>query len=173
MKSNGFYISRYEAGKEETNILVSKSGAKIWNDISHSECKQEAKKFSQNYNENIKSALCSGIQWDVIMGLINNKIDGSGKNIFDVKIPNPARHTNAGIVTTTGKNINDKVYNIYDLEGNAMEYVAERTLYKNSNNFIRRGGFYNYYDDAPASLRDSITEKPDLAASFRIVLYLN
>ena len=81
-KAGGFYISRYEAGKETTtNKLISRKGATVWNSISQAECKTESKKYTEEYNtslnENVKSALCSGIQWDMTMAFVNRKKDRS------------------------------------------------------------------------------------------------
>jgi len=69
LNKGGFYISRYEAGKEGTNKLVSKAGATVWTNISQENCKTEAKKFINN--DNVKSSLCSGIQWDMTMKFIS------------------------------------------------------------------------------------------------------
>ena len=79
-KAGGFYISRYEAGKETTtNKLISRKGATVWNRIPQAECKTESKKYTEEYNtslnENVKSALCSGIQWDMTMAFVNRKKD--------------------------------------------------------------------------------------------------
>ena len=156
LSKGGFYISRYEAGKEtvnSTNKLVSKTGATVWNSIPQADCKTEAKKFINN--ENVKSALCSGIQWDVMMAFVNGKKDGSsGENItYDVTQTKTYRHT--GILEEAGQNEKDRVCNIYDLEGNVIEYVAERGSYYSSGTFNDRGGFYNNTSNIlPASYRN-------------------
>ena len=79
-KAGGFYISRYEAGKETTtNKLISRKGATVWNNIAVEDdgetkgCKTVAKEFVNN--NNVKSALCSGIQWDMTMAFVNRKKD--------------------------------------------------------------------------------------------------
>ena len=153
VSKGGFYVSRYEAGKEGENTLVSKKGATVWNNISQADCKTEAKKFINN--ENVKSALCSGIQWDVMMAFVNGKKDGSsGENItYDVTQTKTYRHT--GILEEAGQNEKDRVCNIYDLEGNVIEYVAERGSYYSSGTFNDRGGFYNNTSNIlPASYRN-------------------
>ena len=135
----GFYISRYEAGKEtsgETNKLVSKSGATVWNSISQADCKTTAKTFINN--DNVKSALCSGIQWDMTMAFVNNKQDGAN-NTFDVTT-NGDR--GASSPTTSGQNLADRVCNIFDLEGNYSEYVAEKSSYNTAYPIVNRGGLY-------------------------------
>ena len=119
INAKGFFISRFEAGNENGTV-VSKKGATVWNNISQENCKTTAKTFINN--DSVKSALCSGIQWDAIMNFVNKKEDGKG-NEFDVTTSNSDRHT--GSLANSGQNEADKVCNIYDLEGNYWEYIAE------------------------------------------------
>ena len=100
--------------------MISKKGATVYNNISQENSKTKAKDFINN--DNVKSALCSGIQWDAIMNFVNKKEDGKG-NAFDVTTSNSDRHT--GSLANSGQNEADKVCNIYDLEGNYWEYIAE------------------------------------------------
>ena len=160
----GFYISRYEAGKEESNRLVSKKGATLWTNISQVDCKIEAKKFINN--ENVKSALCSGIQWDMTMKFISE----NDKN-FDVTLANPNRHMGSQ-VAISGNNSEDKACNIYDLEGNAREFVAERNTYNESYSFNHRGYYWFSGDISPASYRYAISGDGYKDISFRFVLYV-
>ena len=160
LSKGGFYISRYEAGKETTmNKLISRKGATVWNYISQENCKIEAKNYTEKYNENIngnvKSALCSGIQWDMTMRFINGKIDGSDDEdkTYSVTQSKISRHT--GVLEEAGQNEVDKVCNIYDLEGNVIEYVAEKSSYYNSGPFNDRGGFYDNINNVfPVSYRN-------------------
>ena len=164
LNAGGFYISRYEAGNEGGN-LVSKKGANIRIDVS----KNEAKKIAKNFinNSSVKSAMCSGIQWDVVMETVNNKYDGK-EQVFNVLTARDERHT--GNATVSGNNEADRVYNIYDLESNYWEYVAET----NSNGSSKiRGGAAN--DKVGAATRSQLlgsdgTEIVD--AGFRVVLYV-
>ena len=164
----GFYISRYEAGKEGSNTLVSKKGATVWSDISQENCKTTAKTFVDN--ENVKSALCSGIQWDVTMTFIDDKLDGTG-NTFDVTSYDVNRHT--GMLALSGQNEADRVCNIYDLEGNYLEYIAEKNnVYTTIAFFVTRGGLYNRDYDYPASYRLGSDGSNVAGSSFRFVLYV-
>lgn len=147
----GFYISRYEAGKEGTSTLVSKSGATVWVSIPQADCKTTAKAFINN--NNVKSALCSGIQWDMTMVFVNGKEDGSSDadKTYNVTQYKASRHT--GSKTTSGQNQVDRVCNIFDLEGNYWEYVAEMSPSDKNTPFVARGGRYD--DTYPASIRIS------------------
>ena len=176
----GFYISRYEAGKEtvnSTNKLVSKAGATVWNNIAVEDedsgktkgCKTVAKDFIDN--DNVKSALCSGIQWDMTMKFVNGKQDGSSDadKTYDVTKDKEIRHP--GSPDESGQNVADRVCNIFDLEGNYFEYVAEKNSYDDNNvPFVFRGGIYD--GSISASFRygnDGIAYSNN---SFRFTLYV-
>ena len=163
----GFYISRYEAGKEGESTLVSKKGATVWNSILQTECKTTAKTFINN--DNVKSALCSGIQWDMTMAFVNGKKDGTN-NTFDVTTHSSSRHI--GLPTTSGQNLADKVCNIFDLEGNYNEYVAEINSYFPSYPIDNRGGSYSSGGTIQASYRRHGVGAADSGFSFRFVLYV-
>ena len=171
VSKGGFYISRFEAGKEtngNTNILVSKKGATVWNNISQSDSKEAAKTFINN--DNVKSALCSGIQWDMTMMFVDNKEDGSNDEdkTFDVTKAKSSRHT--GSTATAGENEADRVCNIYDLEGNFYEYIPAKTLNSTQYQFIFRGG--NYKNILSACDDNIGNGSAGIEISFRFVLYV-
>ena len=115
----------------------------------------------------VKSAMCSGIQWDMVMKFIDGKTDGNGE-IYDVRTYNSTRHI--GSKAEAGKNLADKVQNIYDLEGNCWEYVAEKNNI--SDPIILRGGLYGANSDDKASMRFGCAGSAYRYRTFRIVLYL-
>ena len=166
LSKGGFYISRYEAGKEGENTLVSKKGATVWAGLTPADCKTTAKTFINN--ENTKSALCSGIQWDKTMAFVNGKQDGTG-NTYDVTAYNSARHT--GSKATSGQNEADRVCNIYDLAGNYIEYVAEKSSYDTVFPFVGRGG--HYITPRQASYRNgNLYGDGNSFISYRFTLYV-
>ena len=164
----GFYISRYEAGnetEENMNKLVSKNGATVWSNISQENCKTEAKNFINNGNA--KSALCSGVQWDSTMRFITEN-DPS----YDVTTYNSSRHT--GAKANAGANPEDKACNIYDLEGNYGEYVAEISYCNPTMPIVNRGGNSEIDNTDPASSRFGYTgdSAPRTFISLCIVRYV-
>lgn len=167
LNAGGFYISRYEAG-EENGKTVSKKGIEPLNTITQAESKEKAKKAINT--DNVKSALCSGIQWDVIMSYIdqNNLKDGNG-NDFDVRTVLAERHKTQ--INETGENIADKVYNIYDLEGNAMEFVSEKSEGTTYPAVIRGGGWgvLNFASSSRVCINSDTLEG---SVGFRYVLYV-
>lgn len=154
LAAHGFFISRFEAGNEDGR-LVSKKGVSVWNNISQADSKTKAKSFINN--NSAKSALCSGIQWDKAMQFANT-------SEFNVTQSLQERHTRS--LTTTGTNLLDMSKNIYDLEGNLLERVAETK----DDNCVVRGGYYN--DNNPASTRQTTTSSADSNIGFRFVLYV-
>lgn len=167
IKYNGFYIGRYEAGEDtDETTVVSKQNAKVWIDITQTNSKTTAKTM---YDNNIvKSSLCSGIQWDMVMHFVDQKMDGTGSKVFDVRVVDSTRHTRDKV--ESGKNINDKVQNIYDLEGNCYEWVSEKN--NTSYPFVRRGGDYGDNSIYRVSLRISGYGGASSHITFRPALYI-
>ena len=169
LKYNGFYIARYEAGKEDTNV-VSKQNATIYTKETQESFKTIGKTMYGESSSYVKSAMCSGIQWDMVMKFVNGKKDGNG-NVYDVEISNSNRHRGNSVgVEKSGNNIADKVQNIYDLEGNCYEYVAEKN--NTSNPFVYRGGPYFGNSYHRASLRSSYSGIAYSYFTIRPALYI-
>ena len=104
------------------------------------------------------------------MAFISSKprLDGTNKT-YDVTKSDSSRHVGSN-VTIAGKNEADKVCNIYDLEGNAREFVAEKNTYNIDYPFAIRGGvsYYGY----TASYRDNSNGVPGSHTSFHLALYV-
>jgi len=165
LKYQGFYIGRYETGKDGTTP-ISKQSATVWNEIRQTDTKTTAKTM---YTSNVvKSALCSGIQWDMVMKFVDGKKDAKN-NTYNVRVRDLNRHT--GSLASAGKNEYDKVQNIYDLEGNCCEWVAEKN--NTSHSFVHRGGYcFIYSSDLRASERFSYPDVASSNFSFRSTLYI-
>ena len=169
LKYNGFYIARYEAGKENLNV-VSKKNATVYVDETQENLKSIGKTMYGESSTYVKSAMCSGIQWDMVMKFVNGKKCGNNE-IYDVRINNENRHKGESIrVEKSGNNIADKVQNIYELEGNCSEYVAEKNNTKYI--YILRGGDYSYNSICRASVRGGTNGSAKGNATFRPVLYI-
>ena len=168
LKYNGFYIGRYEAGKDaDGTTVVSKQNVTVYTKKPQIEFKEMAKRM---YNNNIvKSAMSSGIQWDMVMHFVDGEYDATGEKKFNVRVYDETRH-NGNAVVKSGKNNNDKVQNIYDLEGNCNEYVAEKN--NTSDPFLFRGGNLLEISDSIASIRHSFDGCADSFKTFRPTLYI-
>ena len=176
LKYNGFYIARYETGYEyenENSNVVSRQDCEALTCETQERFKTIGKEMYGESSVHVKSAMCSGIQWDMVMKFVDGKTDGIG-NTYDVRKFNPNRHI--GHVERTGKNVADKVQNIYDLEGNYWENVAEKNNISALNPCVLRGGFIvidiERDSDYRASMRFAFYGGGDAMFSFRSVLYI-
>ena len=166
LKHHGFYVGRYEAtGTQATPTCKGKQAVLV--NISQADCKTVAQKMYNDANK--ASAMCSGIQWDMVMKFIDGKNDGTVNSVYDVRTEKAERHRSSG-VEVAGKNKADKVQNIYDLEGNCYEYVSEKQNVDTSSPFVLRGGYYDYA--RPASLRSYRDGYANTHLTFRPVLYV-
>ena len=95
VSKGGFYISRYEAGLEGTNTLVSKKESTVWTNKTQSEFKEIGKSFEVKSPGKVKSAMCSGIQWDMAMKFITENDEN-----YDVKNATDSWHQNSEILTS-------------------------------------------------------------------------
>lgn len=101
LENGGFYISRFEIGKDENKNPVSKKGVKIWTDIT----KKEAKEKSESMEKSINSKLINGYAYDVVLNFISNDVDkySETKNVTGTK----------------------SIKNIYDILDNMYEITSE------------------------------------------------
>ena len=150
IKYNGFYIARYETGIENSKP-VSKQNVTVYTEKAQTEFKTIGKDMYGDNSNYVKSAMCSGIQWDMVMKFVDKKTDGKG-NTYDVRTSNSTRHPVN--FAEAGKNLADKVQNIYDLEGSCTEYVAEKNKAA-GHPFVYRGGTFRVGDNRASSIRGS------------------
>ncbi len=160
--AGGFFVSRFEVGIESRVGPVSKKGMTVDSYVTQKKAKTRAKSIVNT--NSAKSALCSGTQWDLVMKFVD------GKDGYSVTQASSDRHNPNGIANT-GANEKDKVCNIYDLEGNAFEYVADKsTVQPEYEPCIKRGGSYD--NTIQASTYTSCNGKEDSSIAFRAVLYV-
>ena len=192
-KYGGYYIGRYEAGDgtttsprgsstSDTNTLVSRKGAYVYNWISNNSAKSLS---SGMYSGNgaVTSQLITGAGWDRALNWI---IETGGKTEEEVLIDSRGwgnyrnstgnAATNAGLGNmnyTTGRSEYWKTNNIYDLAGNTWEWTQE--TYQSTYSVYRGGYCYNEDDINPAGSRND-NYSPDEQynyVSFRTQLYIN
>ena len=167
--NKGFYVARYEAGKEKiegVDTVVSKKNAKVWNsipwgnsmtDIGSTGAVAKAQgMYTDKSKYDVTSTLIYGVQWDAIMAWIDpayktsscaddsfvKNSEGKGNYSDSDSTNNPAK---------CGSSDNYRVNNIYDLAGNVFEWTMEAY---STNIRVTRGGGYNYSgSNGPASDR--------------------
>ena len=154
-KYGGYYIGRYEVGKDNKTAVI-KAEQEPYVNIKWSKAYELAKGIGGG--EGATTYLCSSYSWDTAINFIQNTTgknyatsiigfngnwksqevkDSSGKVIKPV---NTAQRLNTGLTTA--------LCNIYDMGGNVGEFTTELNP-GTSETVVLRGGTYNYdYDPA-------------------------
>ena len=194
-KNGGFYIGRYEAGKDTNGKVVVQKEANVYNNIpwSSTEDMKESEtattggavELSRNFaKENnyktVQSTLIYGVQWDAVMNWMKNVensnatstdkkyiIDSTGMGWYEGVSGNSTHKT--GIDLNGGKN---QVKKVYDLAGNVYEWTME-----SCNTYFRvgRGGSYDCTgSDLSVSYRSTMSNPSSSSnyLGFRFTLFL-
>lgn len=192
----GFYIGRYEAGKDSTNPekVVVKKGADVYNNIpwsANGEMQETngttggAVELARNFDTangytSVTSTLIYGVQWDAVMKWMENipnpNVEGktyiqdsTGMGWYSNNYSSGNATHQTGIDVDSSKS--NCVNNIYDLAGNVYEWTMESY---NASLRVGRGGSYsNTGAGYPASIRSNGSPSDSYAyISFRLTLYL-
>ena len=148
-KNGGYYIGRYEVGKENNNAVI-KANQEPYANIKWSEAYKQAKKIDVGTSAN--SYLCSSYAWDTALKFIQTHStatyyatswDFNGnwyvkevkdKNGKVIKKERTATRLNTGLTTSFA--------NIYDMGGNVAEFTTELNP-NTSEAVVVRGGTYS------------------------------
>ena len=168
----GFYIARFEAGKEKIsgeNYAVSKPNVVPWTQISWEGAKEASEKMFIE-NDYFQTDLVNSYAWDTIC----NWLRDTGINIDNsVEYGNYQNSPNGlNRVVETASNDRWQTNNIYDLAGNAWEYTTEESGDHDRYHVGRGGGYSNEGDRYPISARAITGDTPNLTVAFRVVMYL-
>ena len=130
-KLEGIWVAKYEASHSDTvgttqgtsTIPKSVQGVSSWRSISIGNMFTNA----QNYNPTLNSHLMKNSEWGAVAYLTESKY---GRNGTEITINNNGTtyYTGGGsgtaYVNNTNQSSTGNIYGIYDLSGNAYEYVA-------------------------------------------------
>ena len=177
-KYGGYYIGRYEVGKDNKTAVI-KAEQEPYVNIKWSKAYELAKGIGGG--EGATTYLCSSYSWDTAINFIQNTTgknyatsiigfngnwksqevkDSSGKVIKPV---NTAQRLNTGLTTA--------LCNIYDMGGNVGEFTTELNP-GTSETVVLRGG-YNVNYDFPAGYRwDNGSGSARSNCGFRATLFL-
>lgn len=183
-KNQGFYIGRYEAGKDSEGNLVVKKNSPVYNEIGWSNSNdmtneqggavELSKNFTNGkiYQGKVTSTLIYGVQWDATMQFFDsNYVTGICDENSYVRDSTGKGHYNSNSLINTGSNENYKVKNIYDMAGNVFEWTME--AYSTSNRVPRGGGYNSTGSGYPASSRSGSGPSSSPAnGGFRLALYV-
>ena len=189
-RNEGFYIGRYETGKDNSGNVVVQKGADVYTNVPWSKNKtmneetatentqdgaiELARNFdTANSYPTVTSTLCYGVQWDATLTFIDPEYTGFAKNSegmgwYEDNCQEGNTDNKTGI--DTEGNINSPK-NIYDLAGNVYEWTMESY---GTTSRVGRGGFYNISGSIyPASNRDRADPSTSyFHIGFRVTLYL-
>jgi len=176
-KYGGYYIGRYEVGKDNKTAVI-KAEQEPYVNIKWSKAYELAKGIGGG--EGATTYLCSSYSWDTAINFIQNTTgknyatsiigfngnwksqevkDSSGKVIKPV---NTAQRLNTGLTTA--------LCNIYDMGGNVGEFTTELNP-GTSETVVLRGGLN--YNNTPAGVRwDTLSGTASSGAGFRATLFL-
>ena len=176
-KYGGYYIGRYEVGKDNKTAVI-KAEQEPYVNIKWSKAYELAKGIGGG--EGATTYLCSSYSWDTAINFIQNTTgknyatsiigfngnwksqevkDSSGKVIKPV---NTAQRLNTGLTTA--------LCNIYDMGGNVGEFTTELNPGTSETVVLRGGNFDNYF---PAGYRwDNYSGSAYSNYGFRATLFL-
>ena len=145
IKANGgFYVGRYESSLDGSNKIQSKRGTNIkpasasidsLNDWYGLYAKQKTYAGTTITGTSIKSTMITGACYDAML----NWALKSGSDSAKVMEKTNGNHSRS--VEACGSTANDKINNIYDLEGNVREWTSEAN---NPYCRVTRGGDYRF-----------------------------
>ncbi len=170
--NGGFYIGRFEAGKDN-GTLVSKIGVDTYNNVKRDQAKTLADGMYSG-----KSYLITNAAWDRTLGWIINSSNNVNLSaaVADSSSWGNYSGTSAGngrLAKTGVFGDSTKVNNIYDLAGNVYEWTSATSPITSGPCVIRGGVCYNSGSNSPASLRGYYNESIYYdVVGFRVALFL-
>ena len=180
IKNNGgYYIGRYEVGKENDNAVI-KANQEPYSGIKWSEAYKQAKGIDAGTSAT--SYLCSSYAWDTAINFIQTHStatnyatarDNFNDNLIDkeVKDKNGKVIKKANTATKLNTGLTTSYANIYDMGGNEVEFTTELNP-NTSETVVVRGGDYRW-GNFPAGYRWDCNSFYDGSNSgFRSTLFL-
>ncbi len=177
-KNKGFYMGRYETGQESA-VPVVKKGVPIYDNISWGNISQLtggafdlAMNFARDksYGEKVTSCMSFGIQWDTTLKFFEDEEyvkDSSGRGWYTAPLK-PAG-------TDIDELASNRLKNIYNMAGNAMEMTMEAQWSNTLKRMYRtpRGGGISWGPGStyPVSYRSYTNGSAQGSMGFRITLF--
>ena len=153
VKNNGgYYIGRYEVGKENNNAVIN-ANKEPYSNIKWSEAYKQAKGIDVGTSAN--SYLCSSYAWDTAINFIQTHStatnyatsrDNFNGNWYDkeVKDKNGKVIKEANIAAKLNTGLTTSYANIYDMGGNEAEFTTELNPNTSGTVVLRSGPYINW-----------------------------
>ena len=148
---HGFYIARFEAGKEEEK-LVFKKDREIYSEVTREQAISLIEEFEY---EDSSLALVNSFAWDTCLKWIETEQKDFSARRLKEKEKNKISKT--GCISSK---------NIYDLDSNGWEITTEEY-----DSFIVYRGGESIYETSAAGYRGTIFNEPSNVLTFRAILY--
>jgi len=160
----GYYIGRYETGKENGRLVVQKN-KQVWSDITRDSALTQSKSLYNKESNNVASKLCSSYAWDTALKFM----ESTGSTYPTNSVGGYYEQSDA---ITTGYDTTHPC-NIYDMGGNVWEWTTEFCTITD-NPCVSRGGVYYYSASyTPAAYRSSTYDTFEgNVTGFRIALFI-
>ena len=178
--NGGYYIGRYEAGKEN-NIAVIKQNQEPYTNIKWSEAYALAKGI--DVGNKATSYLCSSYAWDTAIKFIQTHSNATNyattrENFNENWIDKDVKDKNGNVIKKSGTasrlntGLTAAKSNIYDMGGNVGEFTTELNPNTSEAVILHGGSCYNFIYTVPAGFRWDYTS--DFRGfGFRSTLFLN
>ena len=177
-KYGGYYIGRYEVGKNN-NIVVIKANQEPYSNIVWSKAYELAKGIGGG--EGATTYLCSSYAWDTAINFIQKttgknyatSIIGFNGNWKSQEVKNSSGSTikPADTATRLKTGLTTALCNIYDMGGNESEFTTEINP-GTSETVVLRGGDYNYFNGPAGHRWDNGSGGAGYVYGFRATLFL-
>ena len=155
----GFYMARYESGKEGTGTVVTKKNATVWGSIKWADAKAQAATLSR---ETSVVHIIYGEEWDTAVNFI-------AETYPDFKTTATGFGNHTGNILTSGASEEYAQNNIYDMTGNVWDWTME-SLSDGAQRAVR-GGTASDVKVAAYRFQGDVT-KPYSPYGFRMAMYL-
>ena len=173
IKNGGFYIGRFEVGKDGSNLVIQQNKLTYYN-VTRDKALEDAKTFSAG-NSNTVTSLISSYAWDTALNFICQNSEAG----YELAITDSQEYGNIDTGNTTASRlytgtykynseVSDKYSNIYDMLGNLYEWTTEYC--QNGAPCTYRGAGFNGGGTGTAERFEDFTYKSYPTLGFRVQL---
>ena len=169
--THGYYIGRYEARKNGTQVTV-KASDKVYNMITQPDAATVSRGMYSD--SNFESDLMNSYAWDTAIVFLQ-KFDNRANKTKPYSRQNSLNTRSDGLASQGTNNLEvskqDVICNVWDMASNCSEWTTE-TSSDSSRPCTYRGGYYNYSSICTSTRISNGTSDSYAFISFRSLLYM-